>query len=335
MAVTLSPAAADRYDTAETAHLLGQYDKSRRLLLPLAKKGDKRAQYLLGRQYQMGQGVAKDPVQAYVWYSRAAKQGHAEAGLFKHLLVSKWKMTSDQVARAEAILADKEPGAVTSTKPTKPIATKPPTPTANRTGDFGPLEPDPRRPGNDDRGRNDTARDNEGWENENTPPAKSSPDKPSPRATAKAPPKKVEPSDEEIMRREREADRKAEEAARRRREAAERREIEARRRAEALRREMENNRRAPYIPEDDDDPPVAERWAPPLIAPYAYRWFYWQYYWRYHVPPARVYAPRVYGPPPPRWRHRYHRYRHYRRWQRQRAWRREYRHRHRHRHRRY
>ena len=82
LAVTTSPALAVRYSDAETAYLQGRFDTARRMLVPLAQKGDKRAQYLLGRQYQLGQGVRKDPVQAYVWYSRAAKQGHAEAGLF-------------------------------------------------------------------------------------------------------------------------------------------------------------------------------------------------------------------------------------------------------------
>jgi len=44
-----------------------------------AEQGNLNAQYLLGRMYERGQGVAKDDVLAYVWLSAAAEQGSAEA----------------------------------------------------------------------------------------------------------------------------------------------------------------------------------------------------------------------------------------------------------------
>lgn len=360
LALSATPSVADRYGDAETAHLLGRYDTARRLLLPLARKGDKRAQYLLGRQYQLGQGVAKDPVKAYVWYSRAAKQGHAEAGLFKHLLVSKWKMSPAQVTKAEAILSGKKPTVVASVKPTATATTKSTVPaprgkdtttvkkapTGDTTDDFGPVGPDPRgRP-----------RDDETRESKNVPPEKDPPekapaakdpgdkkpvakdpprkapvDRPSPRSTAKIVPKSTgptEPTDDDILRREREADRKAgaEAEARRRQEAAERQEIETRRRAEAFRREHEQESRAPYIPEEDS-PPLVERWeAAPPVVPYGNRRYYPRNFRPYYAPPARVYAPRAYPwgvyrtRPRGAWQNRY---RNNWRWQR-RAWRRGY-----------
>lgn len=334
LALSASPAVADRYSTAETAYLLGQFTKSQRLLLPLARKGDKRAQYLLGRQYQLGQGVKKDLVQSYVWYARAAKNGHVEAGLFKHMLISKWKMNKAEVTRAEAILAGKSPTTVASIKPTTPTASKSPggaqagkPPAPRKEEDFGPIGPDPRGPGEakrDDAKRappkdGDPARTKKG----STPPPG---DKPyAPKATAKADPKppaikaKPKPADtkseeiarQERLRRKREAERRARAEAVRRQQEAERREVETRRRAQALNRADEMDPgddvyRGEGMDRGDDhhvpeayDPPTTERWVPaPPTVPYAfqryYPRYYWQNIWRYRVPPARVYAP-------PRW----------------------------------
>jgi len=47
-----------------------------------AEAGDAIAQYYLGRIYENHQGVAKDYVEAFKWYQKAAKQGLAEAQFF-------------------------------------------------------------------------------------------------------------------------------------------------------------------------------------------------------------------------------------------------------------
>lgn len=56
-----------------------EFDRSNRLLRPLAEKGVPRAQFDLGVSYANGQGVAKDDAQAIEWYSKAADQGFAPA----------------------------------------------------------------------------------------------------------------------------------------------------------------------------------------------------------------------------------------------------------------
>jgi TPR repeat protein len=47
--------------------------------LKAAEAGDAEAQYALGARHESGDGVARDPVQAFAWYEKAAAQGHAGA----------------------------------------------------------------------------------------------------------------------------------------------------------------------------------------------------------------------------------------------------------------
>lgn len=51
------------------------------LIKAAAEKGDPEAQFLLGLQYKVGDGVDRDPVVAAKWISQAAAAGHAEAKL--------------------------------------------------------------------------------------------------------------------------------------------------------------------------------------------------------------------------------------------------------------
>lgn len=46
---------------------------------PLAENGDSNAQYGLGRLYQRGLGVERDPLRACALYLKAAEAGHAGA----------------------------------------------------------------------------------------------------------------------------------------------------------------------------------------------------------------------------------------------------------------
>ena len=52
---------------------------SDRQTLEKARAGDQFAQNTLGWMHEQGRGVARDPVQACLWYSRAATQGNEEA----------------------------------------------------------------------------------------------------------------------------------------------------------------------------------------------------------------------------------------------------------------
>lgn len=70
-----------------------------------AKAGDANAQLRLGRLYARGEIVEADPVNAYVWLSRAAAQ-HAVAA-DKELGAIAATLTPADLARAKQILADR------------------------------------------------------------------------------------------------------------------------------------------------------------------------------------------------------------------------------------
>ena len=57
----------------------GDYDAALKALLPLAERGDSRAQFMFGRMYEEGLGVDRSDKDAASWYRRAAGKGHAAA----------------------------------------------------------------------------------------------------------------------------------------------------------------------------------------------------------------------------------------------------------------
>ena len=101
MAAAAPTAAAERYEDGLAAYQHNEFEKSLKLLRPLAEKGDARAQYLLGRQHQFGQGVKADRGEAFYWYKRAEAKGHLEAKLFRQLLEKRWKITAEERESAE------------------------------------------------------------------------------------------------------------------------------------------------------------------------------------------------------------------------------------------
>lgn len=62
-------------DEADRAFSEGRYADARRLWLPVAEAGERKAQFCLGRIYEEGLGVSKSTVQAYFWYNLAAVSG--------------------------------------------------------------------------------------------------------------------------------------------------------------------------------------------------------------------------------------------------------------------
>jgi hypothetical protein len=64
---------------AERAYSAGNYVKAAKLYMPLAKRGNAKAQLSLGVIYYLGQGVPKDYKEAAKWLRLAAKQGRAKA----------------------------------------------------------------------------------------------------------------------------------------------------------------------------------------------------------------------------------------------------------------
>lgn len=79
-AALLAPLAGNAStDKALAAYNAGNYREAMRLYRPWAAKGNPEAQYYVGRMYEKGQGVRKDPAEVARWYRRAAEGGHAPA----------------------------------------------------------------------------------------------------------------------------------------------------------------------------------------------------------------------------------------------------------------
>lgn len=75
-----APAAwAGSYEEGRAAYAAKDYAKAYRIWLPLAERGDVRAQHAVGDLYEDGYGVERDLRTAATWYARAAEQGHAES----------------------------------------------------------------------------------------------------------------------------------------------------------------------------------------------------------------------------------------------------------------
>src|SRR5262244_2265340 len=55
------------------------YQTSLNVWLPQAQEGDKEAQTYVGEIYEEGLGVAPDYAVAFIWYRKAAEQGHTRA----------------------------------------------------------------------------------------------------------------------------------------------------------------------------------------------------------------------------------------------------------------
>ena len=79
----------------------GKYETALKEFRLLAEQGHTEAQMNLGIMYSQGQGVPKDDVQAYGWYTLAAGQGDDLATKFQTLLEK--SMTPDQNAEAQQL----------------------------------------------------------------------------------------------------------------------------------------------------------------------------------------------------------------------------------------
>ena len=72
-------AMATSFEDAQSAYNQGNYAEAVRIWRPLAARGDTRSEYMLGKAYDRGQGVAQNYAVAAQWYLRAAEQGLPEA----------------------------------------------------------------------------------------------------------------------------------------------------------------------------------------------------------------------------------------------------------------
>ena len=72
-------AVAGPWEDGMAAYNRGDYVPAIRLFRPLAEAGNAKAQSVLGVMYRRGQGVGRNSVRAFLWFSRAAARGDASA----------------------------------------------------------------------------------------------------------------------------------------------------------------------------------------------------------------------------------------------------------------
>ncbi|MGE5475872.1 MAG: SEL1-like repeat protein [Bacteroidales bacterium] len=77
--VLLSRAALGDYQSGVRAWGHGDYAAAAAAFQSAAEAGEPESQYMMGRLYSLGDGVPRDFVQAWLWFDRAARKGHAEA----------------------------------------------------------------------------------------------------------------------------------------------------------------------------------------------------------------------------------------------------------------
>ncbi len=65
-----------------------------------AEAGDAESQVELGRRYDKGEGVAKDPAEAVKWYRKAAEQNDAEGQLYLGLSYVKGEGVAEDLVEA-------------------------------------------------------------------------------------------------------------------------------------------------------------------------------------------------------------------------------------------
>jgi len=99
LSISATPAlAVDRFSSGTNAYSTGLYSAAARHWMGLAEKGHGPAQYNIGRMFYYGQGVARDPVEAYKWFLLANNSGVKRSRDASEMLGD--KLTSRQIAEA-------------------------------------------------------------------------------------------------------------------------------------------------------------------------------------------------------------------------------------------
>jgi len=70
---------AGPWEDGLAAYNRGDYMPAIRLFRPLAEQGNAKAQHLIGLMYHKGEGVARNKVRAFAWFSMAAARGDSQA----------------------------------------------------------------------------------------------------------------------------------------------------------------------------------------------------------------------------------------------------------------
>ena len=90
---------AGPWEDGMAAYNRGDYVPAITVFRAMAERGNAKAQSQLGVMYRRGQGVARNPARAFVWFNRAAARGNAAAKT-ELREVSK-AMTPEELAKAK------------------------------------------------------------------------------------------------------------------------------------------------------------------------------------------------------------------------------------------
>jgi TPR repeat protein len=94
----IAGAIAGPWEDGMASYNRGDYVPAIRLFRPLAEQGNAKAQSLLGVMYRRGEGVARSSVRAFLWFSRAAARGDAQAKA--ELREVSQSMTTEELSQA-------------------------------------------------------------------------------------------------------------------------------------------------------------------------------------------------------------------------------------------
>jgi TPR repeat protein len=94
----IAGAGAGPWEDGMASYNHGDYMPAIRLFRPLAEHGNAKAQHLIGVMYHRGEGVARNSVRAFAWFTLAAAHGDREAKA-KLLEVSK-TLTPEELSQA-------------------------------------------------------------------------------------------------------------------------------------------------------------------------------------------------------------------------------------------
>ena len=91
-------ALAGPWEDGMAAYNRGDYVPAMRVFRAMAEQGNAKAQSVLGVMYRRGQGVSRNPVRAFLWFSRAAARGDTKARAELHEVSQ--TMTSEELSQA-------------------------------------------------------------------------------------------------------------------------------------------------------------------------------------------------------------------------------------------
>lgn len=94
----IAGAIAGPWEDGMASYSRGDYVPAIRLFRPLAEQGNAKAQRVLGVMYRRGEGVARSSARAFLWFSRAAARGDAQARV--ELGEVSQSMTAEELSQA-------------------------------------------------------------------------------------------------------------------------------------------------------------------------------------------------------------------------------------------